>query len=358
MAPMQKPLKILLCGFVNHPNAQNINCSAIARYLDRAKFEVHAFYFSRMPLERAAFAGVTLRPVSTRRGLARLNPLRIFLRMLTGRYDAIYMPKGMDCDLLFARWFGKRKCLVSSMEGVITDSVSNDPERRGHFARMTAFFAISRCIQDSVQKYWGMTCDLLYLGHDCPVTGLPRESVKTVAYVGNIKENKRPLLFLECARAFPELRFLMIGDGEMLEDVRAYIHTYGLVNVALTGRISNQEVYQQLQQADLLLMTSRNEGLPKVMLEAASCAVPTVYINECYAVDYIEDGQTGYAVPDVDSMIATVRLLCHDSALFSRLSRNAQELSQQYHWSKLIGGYERFFDDAYRIWKKAEFPYV
>jgi len=353
---MKRKQKILLCGFANHPNAQNINCSAIARYLDKTKFEVHAFCFSGLPLERASFVGVALHPVSVRRGWARLIPIRMFWRMFVGRYDVLYMPKMMSTDRLFARWFGKRKCLVCSQESVVTDTVSNDPERRAYFASMTAVFAISRCIQISVEKYWGTRCPLLYLGHECPSFGLPRKSVRTVAYVGNIKENKRPLLFLECARAFPELRFLMIGDGVMEGDVKSYISEHGLTNVTLTGRIPNAEVYQQLRQVDLLLMTSQNEGLPKVMLEAASCAIPTVYINECYSVDYIEDGNTGYAVPDIDRMIATIRLLCHDSILFSRLSQNVLEMSRQYHWSKVIGGYERFFEEAFLMWEKAQDP--
>ena len=50
-------------------------------------------------------------------------------------------------------------------------------------------------------------------------------------------------------------------------------------------------------------MTSEREGLPKVVLEAASKGVPSVYINEYYKIDYIENGINGYEVSDINSMI-------------------------------------------------------
>jgi len=349
---MKERLRILLCGFVNHANAQNINCSAIARYVDKQKFDVHAFYAKERPLDREAFAGVTLHPVSVRRGIARLSPIRIFTQMMVGAYDLLYMPKMMRTDVTYATCFGQRKCLVSSVEGVISECVNNEPERRRYFARMSAIFAISRGIQESVEKHWRRGCPLLYLGHECPaMEERHRESVRTVVYVGNIKENKRPFLFLECARAFPDLRFIMIGDGDLEHEVREHILRERLSNVTLTGRLPNQRVYESLYTADLLLMTSKNEGLPKVILEAASCGVPAIYLNECYSVDYIEDGITGYAVPDVAGMIDRIRQLQGDPATFGKISRKAQEMAKAYHWSKLIGGYERFFEDAYLTWR-------
>ena len=90
-------------------------------------------------------------------------------------------------------------------------------------------------------------------------------------------------------------------------------------------------------------MTSENEGLPKVIQEAAECCVPAIYISQNYTVDFITDGVNGYGVKDVNEMISAVKMLKEDSEKLSRLSANAKEIIKDYEWSALIKEYETFF---------------
>lgn len=49
---MNKKIKIFLGGYVNFPNAQNVNCDNIARYLDKEKFEVHTMYTNKKAIDK------------------------------------------------------------------------------------------------------------------------------------------------------------------------------------------------------------------------------------------------------------------------------------------------------------------
>ena len=49
---MKKRIKIFLGGYVNFPNAQNVNCDNIAKYLDKSKFEVHTMYVNKKPCDK------------------------------------------------------------------------------------------------------------------------------------------------------------------------------------------------------------------------------------------------------------------------------------------------------------------
>ena len=47
-----KKIKIFLGAYVNFPNAQNINCDNIAKYIDKEKFDVHVMYTNKKQINR------------------------------------------------------------------------------------------------------------------------------------------------------------------------------------------------------------------------------------------------------------------------------------------------------------------
>ena len=96
-------------------------------------------------------------------------------------------------------------------------------------------------------------------------------------WIGSVIKRKRPEYFLECAKEFPNLKFVLIGDGDQFFYIQERIKKENINNVVCLGRIPNRMVYKVLKEADLFLMTSDKEGLPKVIGEAMSQRVP-VYI--------------------------------------------------------------------------------
>lgn len=338
-------IKIFLGAYVNFPNAQNVNCDNIAKHLDKDKFEVHIMYTHKLPVKKKEYkeAGIHLHRLYARRLVWYWHK---YLTMLFGKYDIYYLPKLESADLAFARKYRKTDALfVSSVEGVVGEQVSgDDPEV---FAKYDAFddcFSISGCIAQSVKEYWAKNSKVLYLGIAPKHKTEPKKTaIKNVVWVGSIIDRKRPELLLECAKAFPQLQFTMIGDGDMQDWVRQTIQKENLQNVRLTGRIPNEQVYDYMQESDLLLMTSKFEGLPKVIGEGMFAGVPAIYINEAYTVDYIKDGENGFAVPNVEGMKETVQKLLDDPALYQRISTTAYETIQDYTWDKLIKQYEDYF---------------
>lgn len=176
--------------------------------------------------------------------------------------------------------------------------------------------------------------------------------MKNIIWVGNIKKNKRPLLLLMCAKKFPQLKFTMIGDGDMWQEVQAYIKNENLHNVNMMGRIDNDKVYEYMKESDLLLMTSEFEGLPKVIQEAAQCGVPSIYMANNYSVDFIEDGVNGFAVYSLEEMIEKIQFLLDHPEEYPKMSQNAKEIISEYSWEKLIPRYEEWFLDVLERYRK------
>ncbi|MBQ8859905.1 MAG: glycosyltransferase [Ruminococcus sp.] len=349
MSKKNKKIKLFLGAYVNFPNAQNINCDHIARYIDKEKFEVHTMYTDKMPINKQEYKKLGIH-------LHRLIHHRFiwywckWLTMFFGKYDIYYLPKTEPMDWSFAKLFKGKKCkFVGSVEGVVTDTENNSPEFIYYYTKlMDNSFAISKCIAESVKEKWKYDMPVLPLGVDpMDIEFEHKECLKNIIWVGNIKANKRPMYLIECAKRFPSINFTMIGDGDIQDAVKEEIRKHNLQNVKLTGRISNSKVYENMRKNDLFLMTSKNEGLPKVIQEAAQCGLPSIYIGECYDVDFIESGINGIKVMNLEEMIEKIQFLIDNPEKLQNMSQNAIESVQEYLWPNLIKDYEHYFTKVY-----------
>jgi hypothetical protein len=102
---------------------------------------------------------------------------------------------------------------------------------------------------------------------------LPRDGGTTIAFVGRLTQQKRPYLFLRLAarlrRDLPDARFVLHGDGELAAEIRTMSQRLGLTDV-LEMRGVNQPVSATLDEADVLVISSDNEGVTLTSFEAAA----------------------------------------------------------------------------------------
>ncbi|GGP37166.1 glycosyltransferase [Saccharothrix coeruleofusca] len=102
----------------------------------------------------------------------------------------------------------------------------------------------------------------------------------TVAFVGRFTQQKRPYLFLQLAASLKgsasrEIRFIVHGDGELAGEVHGLVSRLGLSDV-LELRGSDKPVAKTLADADVLVISSDNEGLTLTSFEATAAGVPVV----------------------------------------------------------------------------------
>lgn len=139
-----------------------------------------------------------------------------------------------------------------------------------------------------------------------------------VVSIGNLKPQKNAGDFVavaaKVAAAVPEARFVFIGDGPQRRAFEAKAFALGL-----EGRVLflgwRKDAAAWLAAADVFVMTSLWEGLPRSLVEAMKSGLPCL----CYATDgvtdILKDGVNGMTVPpgDVDGMTERlVRLLQDD----------------------------------------------
>ncbi len=133
-----------------------------------------------------------------------------------------------------------------------------------------------------------------------------------VAYVGRLTRIKRPDRLVATAkrvlRQVPNAVFIIAGDGDLLAQTRDQARELGDAVRFLGVR---REVQVVLAAADVVLLTSDNEGMPVSLIEASMAGRPAVTTAVGSAGEVVLDGRTGFVVdPEVELLAdAVVRLL-------------------------------------------------
>jgi glycosyltransferase involved in cell wall biosynthesis len=135
---------------------------------------------------------------------------------------------------------------------------------------------------------------------------------------------------LECVESFPrivarfpEVRFVFAGDGKLRDDIEARIRTLGIErNVVLTGFYPHPE--QLIALADVCLLASAREGLPRVLMQYLAGGRPLIAADLPCIDDVLRDGVNGLVIrSDLEGLADAVITLLDDPARCARLARGA-----------------------------------
>jgi glycosyltransferase involved in cell wall biosynthesis len=121
--------------------------------------------------------------------------------------------------------------------------------------------------------------------------------IKIVAYVAALSFEKDHYTFLDTAhlvlKEMEKVHFMIIGDGVLYDDLVAYASRLGVSHkVTFTGFLNN--VNQVISQIDILLFTSKSEGLGSTILDFFVHKRPVVSAKNGGAEELIVDGKTGF----------------------------------------------------------------
>ncbi len=117
----------------------------------------------------------------------------------------------------------------------------------------------------------------------------------------------------------------IVGDGELKGQLAQQIVELSLENnVKLIPATTNiQSIYCE---ASILVLSSRYEGLPMVLIDAQTMGLPVVCFDcKCGPSEIVADGVTGFLVPvnDVTALAEKILVLIHDETLRKRMGLHA-----------------------------------
>ncbi|WP_417514350.1 glycosyltransferase [Minwuia sp.] len=212
--------------------------------------------------------------------------------------------------------------------------------------------------RDDYSRWLGMApADIGLVRNGFDLAGFPvadraspaAERAVVIGGVMRLTEEKRPMLWLETVlelrrRGF-DVRGVLVGDGPFSTPLARRIAEAGLEDrIELAGR--RTAMAREYAGMDVLLLTSRTEGFPNVLVEAQATGCPVVATDAGGARETFLDGKTGFLVREATpAALADVLVpLVEDHMLRARFGRRAADhVRSAFGWSAMLDRTEQAY---------------
>ena len=159
---------------------------------------------------------------------------------------------------------------------------------------------------------------------------IPRNAI-VFTCIARLAELKGHEYIIETAktlrRSYENCYWLLVGDGDLAEAIKASIHNEGLNDCfRFTGLVPPEQIPLILHASDILVHCSLREGLARVLPQAMLCGKPVISFDIDGAKEVVTS-KTGFLTePDnVGQLIAACEKLLNNPPLRRHLGKNARE---------------------------------
>jgi len=163
-----------------------------------------------------------------------------------------------------------------------------------------------------------------------------------VGYVGRIARQKDVGTLVEAFRLVgDQARLVIVGDGPERHAVeRQVLRSWSLAGrVRFTGFLPHVQIPAVLRHIDLLVLATRYEELPSVLVEGMAVGLPVVASRVGGIPALVDHDKNGLLVPpgDATALAGAITRVLTDPATAARLSAAAQRTARGYEWPALAG---------------------
>ncbi|MFL5575251.1 MAG: glycosyltransferase family 4 protein [Gemmatimonadaceae bacterium] len=219
---------------------------------------------------------------------------------------------------------------------------------RWKYRRADAIIAISRAVAEALAES-GIARDRIEIvpsGVDLTRTFVPASratleelgvpaGAPLVVQVAQLVGHKDPVTFVRAVaaarRRVPGLHALLVGEGPLRPQVEAAVAEAGVGDVLrLTGY--RKDADSLLAAADVATLSSQEEGLGTVLLDAMSMGKPTVATAAGGIPEIVQDDVSGLLAPvhDAERLGEGIARLLTDRALAARLAAGARRRAAEF----------------------------
>ena len=182
---------------------------------------------------------------------------------------------------------------------------------------------------------------------------VPNDNAKkeNLLFIGQLNEGHKwkGLKYLLDAMALlpKDIKLTVVGNGNLLDHYKKYVES-NKINVKFKGKISDNDLIVQLQNAKILVLPSYSaaESFGMVLIEAMACGTPVIGSNIGGIPSVINNDETGLLVKPKDSkgISSAIEKLHKDKELWDKLRKNGiNEVKEKYDWKMIVDKTEKVF---------------
>lgn len=168
-----------------------------------------------------------------------------------------------------------------------------------------------------------------------------KQSAKKIISVGRLCYAKNYEILIQIAkevfRKIDDWEWHIYGEGELREKLETLIREADLEKrVKLKGQRNN--IYELYSEYAFLVMTSRYEGFPMVLIEGLACGLPLVSFDIYTGPsEIIKNGENGYLIEknNYREMANKIMKLINDLQMRKKMSDESKDISAKFNVSEI-----------------------
>ncbi len=185
---------------------------------------------------------------------------------------------------------------------------------------------------ENLKKYTGKTGVIRLSAHPIP-DSLPTMDRKYILWVARGDDWKRPEIYLDLAKQFPNESFYMAMPDANNEAYHKKIQQLAgqIPNLKFLDTVPFNEIDNYFKSAKVFVNTSRAEGFPNTFVQAAKFGTPILSMNvDPNNMLSVHDGGI-LANKSPDQLKVGLESLLSNNDLWAKTSANAYRYAKQYH---------------------------
>ncbi len=173
------------------------------------------------------------------------------------------------------------------------------------------------------------------------------KNVFTFLYVGRLESVKGPDILLEACEKLPlgNWKIEIGGDGTLEKSLhKTKTHSKHNERIDFLGRLDGKLVADQMKKADCLVVPSRNESLPLVIIEAARNGLPVIATDVGDCKHIIKQYNVGYVARpnDANSLYTKMKKALQTKGFRKRFGKGTNALARDFTQEKVIAHFNNY----------------
>ena len=179
-------------------------------------------------------------------------------------------------------------------------------------------------------------------------TAAPRTKFR-ILYVGGLTVQKGLIYFFEALKQLniPEEAYEVWFLGSVEEPVQKIIPNYAGKNWQFFGHVNHYSLHNYINECDVAIQPSLQEGLSMVIPQIMGCGVPVIASTNSGGADIISDGVNGYIIPIRNAVAISekIEFLYRNPTELKKLKENLADFSAgRNSWENYGSRYAKFLN--------------
>jgi len=178
-----------------------------------------------------------------------------------------------------------------------------------------------------------------------------KEDERVIGMIGRLEPVKDPCTFVKAAEiiasTLPKTKFILMGEGSLRRKIESMILELGLEEkFILTGWLDNSR--EVLSVFDVMALSSLNEAVGIVLIEAQSKGVPVVATRVGGIPEVVQDGLTGILVPPANpaALAAALNILLTNNSARETMGKAARSwVGSRFDEKNMVGAISMLYGE-------------